>query len=222
MYVQFHADSPTMTGDGGTATATSTVGGSKVVIHLVKDGGATPTVRNLPAGAPCTGSYPYGPCERLRRAAGKYLLHPMGPWTSTVHVIDGLASGDSPATVGSLNDDTNDPAPKYNGGVIGTSVLRSGQRSYVVASSAVEGATGSTMSYRTPGGSPGRHVVFDAPEAGDGTSSVAASAASGSCVLTITAGSSGGMKGRPLVFDVASADSGCSVTSHVDVPPASL
>jgi hypothetical protein len=220
MYVQLHAGSPTMTWDAGTATATSTVGASKVVIHLVKDGGATPTVRNLPASAPCSGSFPYGPCETVRRAAGKYLLYPMGPWASTIHVIDGLASAEAPAAVGSLNDDTNDPAPKYNGGVIGASVLRSGQRSYVVATSATNGATGTTMTYRTPGASPARHVVYDAPEAGDGTSSVGASVSSGHCVLTITAGSGGGVKGRPLIFDVGAASSGCAVTGQADAPPA--
>jgi MYXO-CTERM domain-containing protein len=75
------------------------------------------------------------------------------------------------------------------------------------------------MSYGVPGGSPGRHVVFDAPEAGDGSSAVSASAAVGRCVVTITAGAGGGIAGHPLMFQVSAAADGCKVAADTDVPP---
>jgi MYXO-CTERM domain-containing protein len=37
-----------------------------------------------------------------------------GPFAVAIHVIDGLATRESEAIVGSLNDDTYDPAPKQN------------------------------------------------------------------------------------------------------------
>ena len=54
------------------------------------------------------------------------------------------------------------------------------------------------MTYGVPGASAGRHIVFDAPEDGNGMSVVKAAAQSGRCVLTITAGA--GVAGRPLMF----------------------
>ena len=68
-------------------------------------------------------------------------------------------------------------------------VYRSLKQSFVVASNAQAGAAPVTMSYGVPGGSPARHIVYDAPEAGDGTSAVTAAAASDRCLVRITAGS---------------------------------
>src|SRR4029079_11782737 len=101
-----------------------------------------------------------------------------GPWAVAVHVIDGLGTGES-AQVGSLNDDNFDPAPKQNAGVIGAALYRASKQSYVVASAAQDGAPANPMTYGVPGGSAGRHIVYDAPEAGDGTSAVSAAATSG-------------------------------------------
>ena len=65
--------------------------------------------------------------------------------------------------------------------------------------------------------SPARHVVFDAPEASDGTSLVAAVADGDRCVLTITAGSGDGFTGHPLMFELSSLDDGCELTESTDV-----
>ncbi len=74
------------------------------------------------------------------------------------------------------------------------------------------------MSYGVPGGSAARHIVFDAPEAKDGTSAVSAASRSGRCVVSIAAGAGGGAAGRPLIFDVASAKDGCTIKVGVDAP----
>jgi len=70
-----------------------------------------------------------------------------------------------------------------------------------------------------PGASPARHVVFDAPEASDGTSAVVAAVASGRCVVTVTAGAGGGLTGHPLMFQVAAAAGGCTVSDGTAVAP---
>jgi hypothetical protein len=64
-----------------------------------------------------------------------------------------------------------------------------------------------------PGATAGRHVVYDAPEAADGSSAVTATAQSGRCVVAITAGAGNGVTGHPLMFQVAAASAGCQVTS---------
>ena len=68
------------------------------------------------------------------------------------------------------------------------------------------------MTYSVPGGA-ARHVVYDAPEASDGTSAVSAAAQSGQCVVTITAGPGGGFTGHPLMFQMAAASAGCQVSN---------
>jgi hypothetical protein len=135
-----------------------------------------------------------------------------GPWAVAVHVIDALGSNDAPATVVSLNDATVDPSGA-NKGVIGASIVRGGKTSYAVASSGTDGTTpNGTLTYGTPGAASARHVVYDAPEASDGTSSVTAVAQSGRCAMTVTAGSGKGLTGHPLIFDVGAASGGCVVT----------
>lgn len=227
MYVQFH----TNTGGGGltlsNGVATGTVGGSQVAIHAVLLSGGTPSVTqptdcSTNAHDACCSlscSYPCGSCTVSRFAVDEYEVTVPGPWAVAVHVIDGLASADSPATVASINDATVDPSGA-NTGVIGASIVRSGKQSYVVASSGTDGAcAGGTMSYGTPGASAARHVVYDAPEASDGTSSVTAVAQSGRCSVTITAGSGKGLTGHPLMFDVGPASGGCVVTDATSASP---
>ena len=127
-------------------------------------------------------------------AADKYFLTVPGPNALAIHVIDGLGSSESAAEVGSLNDTNYDPSQSQNSGVIGAAVYRNSlKQSYVVASSAPRGASGASMTYGVPGASAARHVVYDAPEAGDGTSLVVAAVATDRCVVTITAGSGGGV-----------------------------
>ena len=214
MYLNFH------TNTGGTLTVTGqgavgTVGGSKVQIHPVLLSGATPAL--FRPQVTNTYGYPCGSCTNARFAVDDYMLKVEGPWAVAIHVIDGLGASESPAVVGSLNDDNYDPAPKENGGVIGAAVYRNSRETFVVASAGVDGAVGATMTYGVPGGSASRHVVFDAPEDGNGASLVTASAASGRCLVTITAGA--GLAGRPLLFSVGTAQEGCLVTEDVNVPP---
>ncbi|MFL5306455.1 MAG: hypothetical protein ACJ8F1_14655 [Polyangia bacterium] len=216
MYLNFHANTKgTLKLSGNTATGT--VGKSKVVIHGVSLSGGTPAITK-PATADC--SVPWGQCISVRFPVDDYTVKVPGPYAVAVHVIDGLASADAAATVGSMNDDSVDPAPKQNSGVLGAAVYRSSKQSYVIASAAQQGAAGSTMTYGVPGASAGRHIVFDAPEDGSGMSVVKAAAQSGRCVLTITAGT--GLAGRPLMFTVSSAADGCKVAEDLAVADAAV
>jgi hypothetical protein len=219
MYVTLH----TNTGGGGLASTNGlylgTIGSSQVAIHPVVLSGATPTVTQPPVGA-CTMAceYPCAACDTGRFAADAYRVAVPGPFAVAIHVVDGLAASEAPATVASINDSSVDPNAQ-NGGVIGASVYRASKQSYVVASSARDGVSPATMTYGVPGASAGRHIVYDAPEASDGTSAVTASVQSGRCVLSIAAGSGGGLTGHPLMFQVATASAGCTVTDSTAVPP---
>jgi hypothetical protein len=220
MYVTFH----TNTGGGALtlsgSVASGPVGGSAVAIHAVHLSGGTPKVATPPVGdCQLSCSYPCGQCDSARFPVDEYRVAVPGPNAVAIHVIDGLAKGEPQAVVDSLDDDTFDPAPKQNGGVIGAAVQRNSKLSYVVASSAVDGASPSTMTYGVPGSSPGRHVVFDAPENASGKSTVTATAAGNRCVVSITAGD--GFTGHPLMFTVAASSGGCAVTEGSDVPAGS-
>ncbi len=221
MYVNFHANTAgTLTLNG--STATGTVGGSKVAIHAVKLSGGTPAI-GQPAAisgdySKCPGAYPFGTCTDARFAVDIYQLKVPGPYASAVHVIDGL--GADSATVDSMNDGTIDPGAAQNGGVIGAAVLRTAKQSYVVAASANDGASSATMTYGVPGGSAARHIVFDAPEASDGSSTVMAAASGGRCVVTITAGTGGGFTGHPLMFTIDTAANACAAANGTNAPSA--
>jgi MYXO-CTERM domain-containing protein len=220
MYVSFHANTAgTLAPSGGVALGT--VGGSQLAIHAAWLSGGTPAITKVQGGscmvANC--SYPCGTCAAARFAVDDYTVSVPGPYAEAIHVFDGLASGESPAQVGTLNDDNFDPAPKMNAGVIGAAVYRAQKQSYVVASSAQDGAPANPMTYGVPGGSAARHIVFDAPEAGDGTSAVSAAAQGSRCVVTVTPGSGGGFAGHPLMFQVAAASDGCTVTEDTNVGP---
>jgi hypothetical protein len=219
MYVNFHTNTKgTLALDAGMKVAKGTSGGSQVVIHPVLLSGGTPAIVKPPVGSckmDC--SYPCGSCNASRFAVDEYSLSVPGTWAVAVHVIDGLATGEAAAMVASLNDDSIDPAPKHNAGVLGASIFRSMKQSFIVASSAQDGASSSTMTYAVPGASAARHVVFDAPEAADGTSVVTAAVAGTQCVVTVVAGSGAGTAGRPLMFSTGAATEGCKVSSSTDV-----
>jgi hypothetical protein len=221
MYVSFH----TNTGGGGLTlgadgVATGTVGGSQVAIHPVVLSGGMPRITQPPVGDCYTGcNYPCGTCEATRFQTDKYMVTVPGTWAVAVHVIDALGTGEAAADVGSLNDDVYDPAPKQNGAVLGAAVFRGSKQTYVVASSATDGASPPAMTYGVPGSSAGRHIVFDAPEAADGTSSVTAAAQAGRCVVNVQAGSGHGIAGHPLMFVVGSVTGGCTVTESTGVDP---
>lgn len=218
LYVNFH----TNTNKGGThltlsgTVASGTVGDSKVAIHTVLLApSGTPAVSSPPV-SECGGSAPYGPCDHARTAIDKYEVTVPGPFAVAVHVIDGLAAAESAADVRAITAVSIDPNGS-NTDVIGAAIFRSSKQSFVVASSAIDGAAGSALTYSTPGGSAARHVVYDAPEAADGTSSVAVAAAGDRCVLTITAGSGGGFVGHPLMFGVGAATAGCVASDSTAV-----
>jgi hypothetical protein len=192
------------------------VGGSKVAIHPVVLSSGTPAVKAImPSSCSlsiCTSSIAYcSYCDSQRLAVDEYAVQSTGLWNVQIHVIDGLASAEAPATTASVA-----ALDASNTGVIGAAVLRSGRQSYVVASSAQAGASSSSMTYRTPGGAAARHVVFDAPEDATGHSKVTAASSGGSCVVTITAGA--GAMGRPLMFTVGTAASSCTITPLTDAP----
>lgn len=214
MYVRFHTNTAGALQLAGT-TATGAVGGSSVAIHQVLASGGTASVTQTPVGD-CF-SVPFGGCTAARFPVDEYDLDVPGPYAVAIHVIDGLGATEAAATVGSLNDDTYDPAPKQNAGVVGAAVYRSSKQSYVVASSAQDGASPATMTYGVPATAPSRHVVFDAPESADGQSVVTATAQGDRCVISITAGT--GFTGHPLMFEVASSTDACTVTESTDVAP---
>jgi hypothetical protein len=162
-------------------------------------------------------AYPCGDCTKARFPVDLYSIKIPGPWAVGVHVIDALASSETGAVVDSLNSDAVDPAPKQNMGVVGASIFRGMKQSYVVASSAVGGAAGATLTYGVPGASAGRHIVFDAPEQADGQSQVTAAAMGGRCVVTLTAGA--GVAGHPAMFTVSAAADNCKVSADTDVAP---
>lgn len=219
MYIGFHAN----TGGGGLTltnnVASGPVGDSAVAIHAIMRSGGAPAV-SQPSMGDCSCAYPCGSCDHARFAVDKYTLEVPGPLATAIHVIDALATGEAPAQVGSLNDDNYDPVPKQNDGVIGAAVYRASKQSFIVASSAADAQAGAAMTYGVPAESPSRHVVFDAPEASDGTSSVATTVSGTRCILTFTAGNGGGLAGHPLMFSVSTASAGCNVQATTDVSPA--
>ena len=217
MYLTLHVN----TGGGGlhanNGVYQGTVGSSQVVIHPVQTSGATPAVQQPPVGdCSLSCSYPCGACDTARFAVDEYRLVIPGTWAVAIHVIDGIGASEQPAVVDSINSSTIDPG-STNHGVLGASVFRSTKQSYVVASSAQDGVSPSTMTYSVPGTSPGRHIVYDAPEASDGSSMITASVQSGRCVISITAGSGGGYTGHPLMFQVGAASGGCQTTDSTNV-----
>lgn len=198
--------------------ATGKVGGSQLAIHQVKTSGGTAEVKSYPAVDNCE-SGPFGACTNARFAVDEYSLTVPGPQALAVHVLDGLGASETPADVRSMSEAPID-ASGQNAGVVGAAVFRNKTMTYVVASSAKDGAAGATLTYGTPGESGARHVVFDAPEDASGSSAVAVTANGGRCVVSITAGA--GFKGRPLMFTVSSAADGCKATDDPDAPPAAV
>ena len=214
LYVNFHVNTGGALQLGG-GIASGTVGNSQVAIHPVLLPGGSPSVTQPPVNDDY--NYPCGNCKQGRFAVDNYGVTVPGPWAVAIHVIDGYGTGEALPAVGSINDDNYDPAPKQNQAVIGAAVYRSSKQSYVLASSAVSGAAGASMTYSVPGSSTGRHVVFDAPAQADGQSTVAAAPAGDRCAITIVAGP--GLAGRPLMFSVGKAADGCAVSEDTDIPP---
>jgi MYXO-CTERM domain-containing protein len=198
------------------STATATIGGSQIAIHAILLSGGSPTITQPPTGDCFSCSYPCGSCEAVRFAVDKYKVQVPGPFAVAIHAIDGLAAGEAQAIVGSINDDNYDPAPKQNAGVIGAAVFRGSKQTYVVASSAEDGASPATVTYGVPGDSASRHIVFDAPEDSGGKSTVTAATQNGRCVLTFSAGA--GFTGHPLMFGMSSAADGCTLKEDTNVP----
>jgi hypothetical protein len=219
MYLNFHANTAGTLVLDDTGLAVGKVGASRLAIHRVRlTGGAPKIIKTRKSDCPGDCRYPCGSCTAARFEVDVYSVAVPGPFAVGIHVFDGLGDKEPPAAVGSINDDAVDPSPRQNAAVIGAAVLRASKQSYVVASSATGGAAPATMSYGVPGGSAARHVVFDAPEAKDGSSAVSAASRSGRCVVSIAAGSGGGATGRPLIFDLASAKDGCTIKLALDAP----
>jgi hypothetical protein len=219
MYLNFHANTAGTLALDASGLAVGKVGASRLAIHRVRLSGGTPKiVKTRKSDCPGDCRYPCGSCTAARFDVDVYTVAVPGPFAVGIHVFDGLGDGEPPAAVGSINDGAVDPAPRQNAAVIGAAILRGSKQSYVIASSATGGAAPARMSYGVPGDSAARHIVFDAPEAKDGTSAISAAARSGRCAVSITAGSGGGATGHPLIFDLASANDGCTVKVGVDVP----
>jgi hypothetical protein len=195
----------------------ATIGGSQLALHTVR--GPQPTLLK-PGTTDCnlSCSYPCAQCNQARIPVDEVHMEVPGPWAVAINVFDGLGAGEMPANVGAIDDATYDPN-KENAAVIGAAVYRSSKQSYVIASSAMQGMAGDTMTYTVPGDSAARHIVFDAPEGSDGNSLVTVAPENGRCKITITAGM--GFTGHPLMFQVGKAADGCMATDGTNAPSAS-
>jgi hypothetical protein len=218
-YVQFHVNTAgTLKRDG--AVTSGVVGSSRLVIHTVALSGGTPAISQPTVGdCKLSCSYPCGQCDAARFAVDEYAVQIPGPNALAIHVFDGLGASDQPAVVGSLNDDTYDPAPKKNSGVIGAAINRGSKQSYVVASSATDGIAGDVLSYSVAGDAPSRHIVFDAPEDTAGKSNVTTAVDGKRCTLSLSKGP--GLAGHPVMFQVSSAADGCKVAEDTNLAPGS-
>ncbi|HSN29731.1 MAG TPA: hypothetical protein VLT45_25765 [Kofleriaceae bacterium] len=215
MYLNFHAATGGTLALDSAGVATGDAGGSRLAIHRVRLSAGTPKITHAPkSDCPGTCNYPCGKCAAARFPVDIYSVAVPGPNALGIHVLDALAKGEAPAKVDSVNDAPIDAAHQ-NDGIIGAAILRAGKRSYVVASSAT-GAAPAKLTYGVPGDTPSRHVVFDAPDARDGTSHVTAQAQGGRCTISIEPGTGGGAVARPLIFDLASAADGCKLTPATD------
>jgi len=215
MYLSFHANTGgTLALDAGSGVALGQVGDSQLAIHRVRLSGGTPAVTKIHK-SDCPGDcrYPCGSCTAARFDVDVYTVAVPGPFAVGVHVFDALGKAEAPATVASINDEPYDPS-QHNRAVIGAAVLRGGKQRYVIASA--DGASPATMTYGVTAA--GRHIVFDAPEAADGSAAITAAPSAGRCVVTIAPGR--GAAGHPLIFDLASAADGCTVKPATDVPGA--
>ncbi|HTM46596.1 MAG TPA: hypothetical protein VL137_16675, partial [Polyangiaceae bacterium] len=196
----------------GAVGYSATVGQSKLTIHTVALSAGTPSVQAVAVNENCYD----GTCTTGRFAAYVYSVQISGPNALGIHVLDALGSAEDPAQVASLNDAPYDNAGD-NAGVVGAAIFRSMKQSYVVASSAQDGAAGATLSYGVPGTGAARHIVFDAPEGTDGKSDVTTTVAGDRCQIAITAGTT--YDGHPLMFQVAAAADGCTATEDLAVAP---
>lgn len=207
--LNFHTTTElTQNGDAVTAT----VGASTLAIHTVALSGGTPSVQAVPANEDCYD----GTCVAGRFDTYAYSVEIPGPTALGIHVLDGLASDETPADVASINDPGYDPDGD-NAAVLGAAVFRSNTQSYIVASSAQDGVAGDTLSYSVPGSNAARHVVFDAPEDAEESSDVTTTVMGDRCLISITAGTT--FAGHPLMFQVGSAADGCTLTEDLNVTP---
>jgi dipeptidyl-peptidase-4 len=187
--------------------AKATVGGSVVDVRAVLlPAGVKATTRHVPKDTNgCYASPTFGVCDHARVDVGEYAIKVPGPSAQAIHVVSGLAAGETAPEVVSMNDAAIDPAK--NAAVIGASVHRGTTHTFVVASSAKDGASGASLSYVVPAGGSSHHVVFDAPEDASGNATVTATASGGHCTITITAG--GSTLGRPVIFALGDGTDPC-------------
>lgn len=211
--VRFHTPSA-LTLSGSTAKAD--IGSSSLRIIGVQVSGQTASQKMTTVGDCYSGTR--GDCEATRFVAGEYDLRVPGPTSLAVHVISGLKKGEAETSAISVNDPSVDPAK--NPSIVGTVVQRGTVRTMVVGSSAKDGAAGATLSYLAPAGG-ARSVVYDAPEATDGSSTVVAAKEGNGCRVTITAAPAPGkgFTGRPLMFTLGSATDPCAVLEDKVAPP---
>jgi hypothetical protein len=198
--------------------ALATVGASVLRVVPVRRSSGTPVLRRLPAGD-CFSSV-RGKCDIPRIEVGEFALVLDGPSMLAVHVLAGYGAGDTIPAVVSINDPSIDAA--MNAGVVGVSVHKGLSRAFVVASSARDGVAGATLGYVVPAAGAARHVVFDAPEDGDGRSSVAVTRQGDRCAVAVTAGGPGALDGRPLIFAVGNEQDPCVVVEDKAVLPGSV
>jgi hypothetical protein len=216
MYLRFR--SPGTLGFAAGGIVRADVGGSSLAIRTVSiSPAASPAVKAIARATDCPG--PHGACAIARFPVSEYSIATRGAEVLAVHVLDGLAKGEAPARALRLDDPAVDAKPPQNAAVVGAAVSRGAAWTYVVAAAATADEPPGALSYGVPGAASSRHVVFDAPEDGEGRAAVTASAAGGRCLVKLSSSGDRKLKGRPVVFNLGPAASGCAVGEDADVPP---
>jgi MYXO-CTERM domain-containing protein len=171
-------------------------------------------LRAAPVGD-CFSDTVFGACRKGQVATNEYSWEVPGPEILAIHVLDGLAAADMPADVAPIDSPPIDTTPPTNAGVIGASVFRAQKQTFVLEPATLPPPA--TLSYSVPGGSPSRHVVFDAPADAMNKTRVTAMASGTRCVVMLAAG--GDLVGAPAIFTLKSAAEGCAVSADADVAP---
>lgn len=169
--------------------ATKTLGGSRLVIAAIERSAGRPQIGRTSI-KDCFGKGTIlGQCDAARFDASDYRLEIAGPEPRAVHVIDALPAGTRAATAGAALE-----GPTWRG------VQVTGPRAAVVV---WPKAPTAALRYR---GSPGTHVVLDAPQVA-GLATITAHRDGDACAVEVSAG--GPSAARPAVFEL---DAACAVT----------
>ncbi|MGE0869621.1 MAG: hypothetical protein AB7P03_13735 [Kofleriaceae bacterium] len=188
MFLRFRSPAALAMGKDS-ASATATVGASKLTVATVAKSAGTPTIAR-PTQKDCFKEGTVrGRCDAARFAVADYRIEIAGPDPRAVHVVSATATNASPAAASISGD--------------GWSGVRvTGARDAVVV---WPKQPSDKLSYRAL---PGTHVILDAPER-DGSATIKATRDGQSCAVEVTAG--GTTPARPAIFVL---DASCALAAE--------